>query len=284
MLRILLPVLISAISSNASAKELTSQDIKDRLQLNADIYVVDATGKQIIAGPVKTNYWRPIPETGIISGDWGANERGSWTGKEVGGQIALRYKFEVLEDRSIKATIEEYAKDDDPGVFSGLLSHKEYAVKNLEPIIWNVQNVKSVNFVVRFVLSLREISKPISVESLPLAGAGISISDNSGYLWADDVQFNGKYSGITSHRGTLVMSYVPFGGAKEMGFAQGNQITINVDKKYQINLKGSTSFLPSGVTAKVYAIYEPDKKSKGFNKLHTFDTSKEERIKEILKK
>ena len=69
-----------------------------------------------------------------------------------------------------------------------------------------------------------------------------------------------------------------------MGFAEGNQITLNVDKKYQINLKSATSFLPAGVTAKVYAVYMPEKKSKGFSSIHTFDTSKESRIKEVLSK
>ena len=69
-----------------------------------------------------------------------------------------------------------------------------------------------------------------------------------------------------------------------MGFAEGNQITLIGDKKYQINLKASTSFLPAGVTAKVFAIYRPDIKSKGFNSIHTFDSSKEDRILERLNK
>jgi hypothetical protein len=281
----LLPVLTLVIATSASAKELTSQEIKERLQLNADVYVVDSTGKRIISGPERAVSWRPHPDTGIISGDWGSDLKGTWiTTEPAGGQIALRYKFEVASDGSIKATIEEYGKDNDAGVFSGLIEHKEFSLQNLEPIVWRVKNVKSVNFVVRFMLSLREVSKPISVDNLPLAGTGISVSDNAGYLWAEDVQFNGKYSGLTSHRGTLALSYIPFKGAKEMGFAEGNQITINIDKKYQINLKGTTSFLPAGVTAKIYAVYLPEKKSKGFNSLHTFDTGKEDRVLEQLKK
>lgn len=284
MFKNLLPILALAIATTVSAKELTSQEIKDRLELHSDIYVVDSTGKRIIAGPESTNYWRPHSDTGVISGDWGTFLKGNWTTSEsVGGQVALRYKFEVSQDGSIKATIEEYSKDQD-AVFSELLDHKDYILQNLEPIVWKIKNVKSANFIVRFILSLRKISTPISVDNLPMAGTGISVSDNAGYLWAEDVQFNGKYSGLTSHRGTVVLSYVPFTGAKEMGYAEGNQITINVDKKYQINLRGATSFLPAGVTGKVYAVYMPEKKSKGFNSVHSFDSGKEERIKEILKK
>lgn len=119
---------------------------------------------------------------------------------------------------------------------------------------------------------------------MPIAGTGVSISDNQGYLWAEGLEINGKYTGVKSHRGTLAISYVPFEGAKEIGFAEGNKITLNMDKKFQISLKASTSFLPAGVTAKVYAVYLPEKKSKGFNSVHSFDSNKEDRFLTSLKK
>lgn len=78
----------------------------------------------------------------------------------------------------------------------------------------------------------------------------------------DNVEFNGRYSGLTSHRGTLAISYSSFPGAKEMGYAEGNQIVINVNKKYQISLRAASAFLPTGVTAKVYAFYNPEKKTR----------------------
>lgn len=67
-----------------------------------------------------------------------------------------------------------------------------------------------------------------------------------------------------------------------MGFAEGNRITVNIDKKFQINFKVATAFLPTGVTAKVFALYLPEKKSKGFNSVHGVDSSKENRFLESL--
>jgi hypothetical protein len=266
-------------SSFASTKQLSPQEIRERLQLNADIYLIDQSGKKIISGPERTNYWKVSSEKGSISGDWSS--------KFDAGLIAIRQKWQVEDDGTIKVLMEEYSSESDNSSnpqFKGLLDKKEFVLENFEPVVWKVKNIKNQNFIVRLIPSLREISTPISVDNLPVAGAGISISDNQGYLWADGVVLNGKYSGLTSHRGTLVISYVSFVGAKEMGFAEGNQITLNVDKKFQINLKSTTSFLPAGVTAKVYAIYLPEKKSKGFNSLHSFDSSKEDRIQGILKK
>ncbi|MDZ4662062.1 MAG: hypothetical protein SGJ18_10650 [Pseudomonadota bacterium] len=268
-----------ASASIASAKQLSPQDIRDRLQVNADIYLLDQSGKKIVSGPERTNYWKVSPEKGTISGDWSS--------KFDAGLIAIRQNWQIEDDGTIKVSMEEYSSDSDnrsDPQLKGLLDKKEFVLENLEPIVWKVKNIKNQNFIVRFVPSLREISTPISVDNLPVAGTGISISDNQGYLWADGVEFNGKYTGVTSHRGTLAISYVPFAGAKEMGFAEGNQITLNLDKKFQINLKGATSFLPAGVTAKVYAVYLPEKKSRGFNSLHSFDSSKEERIQATLKK
>lgn len=95
--------------------------------------------------------------------------------------------------------------------------------------------------------------------------------------------FNGKYVGLSSHRGTIAISYVPFKGAKEMGSVDGNLMELKVDKKFKIRLKSETDFLPAGVTAKVYAIYKPEKKSRGVGSLHSWDTSNESRIQEALK-
>ncbi len=261
----------------ASAKDLSSEDIRDRYQLNADVYTVD--GKRILSGPEVTNYWRPDRDTGIIKGDWSSDSNNR--------NFQIRYRFQVLDDNSVQAVIEEYGSQT-PGQkgpeFKELLSKKEFTLNNLEPIVWKIQNARGKNLVVRFFLSLREVSQPISMDNLPIAGTGISVSDNAGFLWAEGVEFSGRYVGMTSHRGTLALSYVPFAGAKEMGEAEGNQISIKVSKDFQIKLKSATSFLPSGVTAKVYAIYMTDKKSKGFNSLHTFTTNKEDRVKEALKK
>lgn len=272
-------VLASLATTAASAEDLSVQGLRERLRLNADVYQMDSSGKKVLAGPKSTNSWQPNLETGIINGDWSSVS--GW------GSFALRYYFQVQEDGTIKAIIEEYGQispDRSSPVFKELLDKKEYAIDDLEPIVWKFKNPKLQNYVARFILSLKEISKPSSVDNLPVAGTGISISDNAGFLWADGVELSGRYAGVTSHRGTLIISYLPFAGGKEMGVAEGNLITLAVDKKFQISLKSATAFLPAGVAAKVYALYLPEKKSKGFNSLHTFDSDKEDRIMDAIKR
>ncbi len=267
-------ILAIAVLSTASAQQLSVKDIRDRLQLNADIYLMDESGKKIISGPSRTNYWRANVEKKTIEGDWSSGFED--------GTILIRQNWSIGEDGKIKAKLEEYAVSNSSlggsPEFKNLIEKKEFILENFSPVVWKVKNIKDKNYIVRFIPSLREISHPISVDNLPIAATGVSISDNQGYLWVEDLEFNGKYSGVRSHRGTLGISYVPFKDAKEMGFAEGNKIILNVEKKFQITLKAATSFLPAGVTAKVYALYIPEKRNKSFNSVHSFDSNKEERF------
>ncbi len=272
-------VFLILMTSIASAKNLTAQEARERLEVRADIYLVDSSGEKILSGPERTNYWKFNPDKGSIKGDWSS--------RFSAGLIALRHNWKVLDDGSIHVSIEEFSSESDKQgrpEFKDSIGKKDFKLKNFEPVVWSVKNIKNQNFIVRYIPTLRDISSPINIDSLPVAGTQISISDNNGYLWADDIEFNGKFSGVTSHRGTLIISYSPFSGGKELGVAEGNLINLKIDKKFEINLRAANAFLPTGVKAKVYAFYNPEKKSTGFNSLRSFDTSKEDRLTEIMQK
>jgi hypothetical protein len=268
------------VTSLAHAGEsYTAKDIKDRLEIRADVYALDESGTKLIEGPKRSNYWKSNKE-GRIHGDWSSN-----FGKDE--SIMLRMEFVVNDDSTISVTLSEFGTmTEKPGghpEFSNVLQEKKLVLKDFEPITLVSKGIKNKHVVVRYIPALREVSEPISLDSLPVAGKGIRISDNKGYLWAEGMDLNGKYIGVTSHRGTLVVSYVPFKGAHEMGSVDGNVMNLNIGSDYKIKMTSESSFLPAGVTAKVYAIYLPDRKSSGFNSVHSFDTGKEDRALENIK-
>lgn len=267
------------VAVGTQAAELTAADLRERLEIHADVYATDASGNRIVEGPLRTNVWRMNPKTGELQNDWSSDFDT--------GIMALRQHWSVDNSGVLHATIEQYAKAEGPRSdpkFTQLVKKKDFVVKNFEPIVWTVDNFANPNLVVRYIPVLREVLRPLSVDNLPIAGQGIAIADNEGYLWVDNLEFNGKYVGVTTHRGTLVLSYSPFRGGSDLGVAEGNTIKITVDKSREIRLKARDVFLPGNVTAKVYVAYLPNKRSKGFNSVHSFDTSKEERLAEILKK
>ena len=267
------------VASLAVAAPLSPKEIRERLELRTDIYELDAAGDAVIGGPIRTGYSRMNAETGELKGDWSSRLEGNTV------FVGIRYDFKVGDKGQITARIEQYSgrgvEDVDPKL-KDLVKRDEISVRNLQPIVLKIESVKAKNFVARFVLSLREISRPISVDNLPIAGVGITVSDSKGYLWAQGAEFSGKFSGLVTHRGAIAFSYLPFAGATEMGMAEGNTITLSPEKGYTITLKAEQAFLPSGVAAKVYAMYRPNRKTSGFNSLHTFDTQTEKRISEVM--
>lgn len=266
----------SLLVSAPAIANVSPEELRTRLEIRAETYIFDESGQHVLSGPERTSISRFDPDKGTLEGDWSSSMDA--------GFIGLRQRWWVTEDGVIKAKIGEYSSQDKDRALKGLIEEKEFTLSNLEPISWKVKNIKNHNFVVRMVASLRAVRTPIAVDSLPVAGSKISVTDNAGYLWASDAEFNGKYTGLTTHRGSLLLSYVPFAGSKEMGVAEGSQIILAVDKSFKIFLNSTTSFLPAGVVAKVYAMYVPDKKSKGFNSVHTWDSNKEDRFLERLKR
>jgi hypothetical protein len=268
----------SASLVHGAMPELGAKDLGERLEIRADIYAVDESKERVVMGPARTNYWRTQPGSSEIKGDWTSRFN-----KEL---IALRHRFTVLPDGRIQVSIEEYAKESGERSsprFEQLIQKREYVLKHFEPVVWQVKNIKSMNVVVRYVPSIRELSKAMNVDGLPIAATGVAIYDNQGFMWANNIDFNGIYTGITSHRGTLVLSYKAFQGASEMGSVDGDQMTINLSRDLQVTLKAASAFLPAGMTGKVFAAFKPGKKSRGFNSVHTFDSSKEDKVLEELK-
>jgi hypothetical protein len=258
-----------AFATMAFATPMTAQELKARFELKADIYTLDTDNKKIVSGPNTTRISRTSVDSGKIHGDWGSSFNGN--------KVFLRHSWEILDDASIKVTIEEYAEEKDK-TFSGLLERKEFILENFEPIVWKPKQKNPNNVVVRFIPSLREVSKAISMNAIPLSATDAVITDSDGYLWADEMSFNGKYSGFKTHRGALVISYLPFKGAKELGTAEGKQILLKAGKNFTIKIVSATDFLPSGLTAKIYGTYDPAQKSKRVNSVHGWDSDSEARI------
>src|SRR5437899_1989021 len=88
------------LATVAQAKDLSPSEVRERLELRADVYRTDASGEKIISGPELSAEWRPDREKGILKGDWSSDMEG--------GGMAIRYLMEVTEDGRIKATFEEY--------------------------------------------------------------------------------------------------------------------------------------------------------------------------------
>lgn len=261
-------VTILFLSSAFSAEPLSVKELQDRFELRTDVYTMDSEGKRVLFGPEYSGITRMSSETGKLSG-------GSSNSFNE-NKIYFNYTWEILKDGSSKLVIEEYQNGGSK--FTGLIEKKEIFPQNFETVLWKPKRKNPSNIVVRFHPVLREVSKTVSLDGIPMSASNASITDSEGFLWGDELNFNGKYSGFKTHRGSLVMSYTPFKGSTEMGSAEGKQIILKPSKNFTIKIVSATDVLPNGLTAKVYATYDPNQKSKSVHSVHGWDSQSESRI------
>ncbi|MBC7370987.1 MAG: hypothetical protein H7326_05440 [Bdellovibrionaceae bacterium] len=274
-MKYLISYLLLLATSNAFAESYTAKDIRDRLEINADIYQVE--NGRVVRGPMRTNTWRLSPEGAMSSSDWTSEF-------EENSYIGLNVKMDVTDDGVVKLSVAEYPKSSDQGkkLIGNPLDKKEFLLKDFEAVSWKVKNIKDRNFFVRFVPSLRQLSKFEDVVSLPVSGTRLNVADTAGFLWTSEGDLEGKYIGMTTHRGTIAISYLPFKGATEIGTAEGKEIRLNVKTNLVVTLRSETDFLPVGTRAKVYGVYNPKLKTGRVNSVHSFSSDKVDRIQQVL--
>jgi hypothetical protein len=88
----------------------------------------------------------------------------------------------------------------------------------------------------------------------------------------------GEYVGVVTHKGALFLSFQPFAGAKELGFAKGKKIELNLGDKKIVTLTSLEPLLPQEMTAKVFGQYLPQRKTDKFGRVQSFASNKEDRI------
>jgi hypothetical protein len=281
MLKRLIPLwfALTATSALAQNPELTADEIRERLEVSGEVFVMDAAGTKLVGVGATKNTWRGSGKAPLES-NWG-NSSNAY------GKIYLHHVWTVNPDGTIHVLIEEFARqeDDDKRAMKDLLKKDEFLLNSFAPVTWKVLNSKEKNVFVRLTPSLREVRRAVDLADLPISGQNVIISDNQGYLWSDGdgSSFDGLYVGISTHRGTVAMSFKPFEGAAQVGEASDRQIVLTFPDNLKVKLRSDTAFVPAKITAKVYGIYLPEKKTQHPHSTHLSTSSTAEKLLERLK-
>lgn len=268
----LLPVFSFAKENAWSVEEL-----RRRFEVRGEMYELDVAGKVVQRKGHTWNIWKPIDKAGKIQSQWSA-ATDNYT-------IAIRHTWEVQDNGSIKVLIEQYKtikRKNDP-IFEDLIKKEEKVIENLEPITLVVYTDNEKRVVARFTPDFAPGETAKNVNEIPLAGSDVMITDNEGYVWAMHATHGGKYSGFSTYKGTIFLSYYPFLGSKEMGVASGNEIEIHLTDKKTVTFTSKTAYLPEGMQAKIYGLYYPDRKSGKFPSASLMDRGDEKEYVERIK-
>jgi hypothetical protein len=271
----LLGLVLASTAAIAADEGVTGADLRERLEVRGEIFLMDASGKKILytqsVGELRRNVWRPS-RNGKIESDWGNNS-------SKFGHVILRHHWEPQDDGTIHVLVEEYGSEDrvkpdsDETEMRGLLQRKEFVLENFAPIVWKVKNAGTKNVIVRLIPSLREKPETIEIGKLPLANRNVIITDDKGFLWADNVGLDDDFVALTTHRGTLAFSFQPFPGGKEVGFAEEDKMSLTLADGLKVSIKGDSFFVPTGLRAKVFGAYLADKRSTSVHSVHSYGTT-----------
>lgn len=261
------------LSSVAWGKVISVEELKARFMVSGEILVFDTTGKKLIRSGTEWRTWRNRDKSGRIEANWGGRT-------DDLPLVALHQVWQVKDDGTITAVIEQYAELKESGKETGpefrkIVRKEEFQVENFGAINWVAHQTPEYRVVARLTPMLKEEPSVKSVNDFPIAGTEIIVSDSRGNLWASRVSLDAKYAGMITHRGSFFLSYFPFPGAKEIGNAQGRTIELNPEKDFYINIVSRDFFLPEGVQAKIYGRVDLRRKTEKLTSVRMIGSNQE---------
>lgn len=260
--------------SSNEIKQVTPDELSWRLHITGEIYVLNAEGDKLVNVANEKRDWR-------FGGGLEKPLESNWLFQQKGlPTVALRQKWYVGKDGRISVEIYQYDNiERGEGAeikFGKLLKEDKIVLKDFAPINWPIAAGQQ-KLVVRLTPGVWQNDDAIDVSSLPVSGKNVVIFDSAGKVWADQVAADrpSVFFGVTTHVGSLFLSFSQFKGAKLIGDAKGGRIKIK-DGKDSIILQSETPFVPKDIKANVYGIIKPEIQTGRLKSVRTYSSSKEE--------
>lgn len=264
------------------SQPMSALEICDRLEVLAEGYKLSSDGKTILGKLAETRKERPSRLLATKDQQNYACRFGSRWGsssEDFEGMIALESEWTVDLQGKIKGRIAQYADvGDKRGEFKNLLKETEFDLTDMSSLSWPSVVNHGVRIVFRFTPSISDSQSAKNLTYLPISGQNIVAYDNLGNLWASNFSFDNKYIAARTFRGTIMLSFYPFKGAKILGTAQDHSIKLSLDSKTILTIKSEVPFLPALAHANVYGIFDPRTKTERVSSQRIFTSDTEEKL------
>lgn len=272
---------INFSESDTPRKELEADSLRWKIEIQADLLVFNKTGTRLLFKSDEERKWRFGNEKPITS-YWNVATKGLPT-------TALYHEWQFNPQGELQVKLRQYdsmSKNKDGSVKTGkLLQEKEYTVENMAgPSIVLYQD-DTRRIVAQFRIQIWSDENTIDIGKLGINSNRMTIYDNKGNVWAsrlDNSTGNNIYYGVTTHQGTVYMSYVPFEGAKKIGFGEKNRIRVE-QGGLRIAIESNEAFLPRGVQANIYGIIDLNKRTERLNQVRSNGSDKEANFLDAIK-
>ncbi len=274
--------LLFSAGAHAGDSKISRTELISRLRLKAEVIVLGEDGKRLVQFGEEMRTYSGFSPEGKFKRDWSSVEKSY-------GSFKVRSEWSIDAGGLIHVKFEEFSEEEMdsktglPKDFKNPIGSEERDVVDFGAVIYPVKAIKGKRVVLRFVPELAGDSNPEKIGKFKVIGRGVSIYDSEGVLWASDLDFAGEYLVISTHRGTLVLSYSPFKGSEPVGVASGKKITLRMKDYPRVTLQGDGDFVPEGMSVRVFVKYLKEKRTSGLNSVRIADSSNEQRMLAQLK-
>jgi hypothetical protein len=263
-----------------NVKKLSPQDLRERLEVLGNVYVTSADGTTLLFEEAEFRSWK-FGRKGDLISHW------SYSSDRI-EPFSIKHHWTVDEKGSLQVHLQQYekieanSKEPQKPKLIHLLREEKKAVADFSPLTWVVVKNDKYRVVVRLTPVLIKKEEAKSVGAVPVSAQEMMIADNKGQVWVSSATFSGEYVGIKSHRGSVYLSYLPFKGSKEIGFAQNNKIQLQISEGHNLTMLSAAPVLPAGVKAKVYGMVKLQNKSLSAGSVHIQSSDQEKEFLEVL--
>lgn len=245
---------------------MTVEQLRERFELRGSIFYMSSDGRRLLNPGSEFRTWR-FTEKGTISSNWMHQE----AGKTI---FAIKHDWSINKDGIIHVRIQEFdgmkgrMPHSSEVEYGKKLREEEFDLKEFAPITWMISRDSKQKLYVRLSPELLDRTDYLDPKDLPITIESGVVTDNKGNVWADDIGLSGKYVGIKTHAGQLLMSFTNFKGAQEIGYATGQKIIVS-GKKIEVIVRSEQPFIATNKRMRVYGILRPENKSEHFGSVYS---------------
>lgn len=250
------------------------EKLKYQMEVQADVLVFDKNTSRLLFKGSEERKWQ-FGNEGPIEKTWAFGRTGL-------PSFILKHSWKFDNQGKLIAKIQQFEASDSPSPddlkIGKLFKEKEYSLDNLESINWVIGEKDTKRLVVRFQVEVWSTNDAVDIGKLAINSSRMTIYDGRGQLWASRVKNedgNNVYVGLQTHRGSFFISYVPFKGAKKIGYAEKNRIRLE-DGNQKVHIESAEPFLPRGVTANVYGLIDVNKRTESYSSIRSMTSDREE--------
>ena len=251
---LLLWIFLLALPARADHRAWELPEIRARFRVTGEIFVLDPSGSRLLFKGADWRSWESRAPGEKIRNDWSSSASDY-------GPIAFHHEWEIRDDGAIHAVIQQFGKiidkPDGGPVLAEPMQKKDLILHDMESVVWVAIQRPDRRVVVRFTPSFSDEAPAKPIGATPIGGTNMLFRDSDGQVWTEHVTSSGKYSGFVTRFGAVFVSYYPFAGARELGYAAGKSMRLALGGKKVLTIGSETDFLPEGIRAVVYGIFLP---------------------------